>query len=79
MATTPSSGTWAARTRPVKQDSTVSVFTLEPDGTPRHYYSAHPRMSDDIQQRGIDLLTPAWHLLDLTPQGRGEWFAGLDY
>jgi predicted dithiol-disulfide oxidoreductase (DUF899 family) len=36
-------------------------------------------MSDDIDQRGIDLLTPAWHLLDLTPQGRGEWFAGLDY
>jgi predicted dithiol-disulfide oxidoreductase (DUF899 family) len=62
-----------------EQDSTVSVFTLEPDGTPRHYYSAHPRMSDDIDQRGIDLLTPAWHLLDLTPQGRGEWFAGLDY
>jgi predicted dithiol-disulfide oxidoreductase (DUF899 family) len=52
---------------------------LDPDGTPRHFYSAHPRLSDDIQQRGIDLLTPAWHLLDLTPQGRGEWFAGLDY
>ena len=30
------------------QDSTVSVFTLGPDGTPRHFYSGHPRMADDI-------------------------------
>ncbi|HEY5385378.1 MAG TPA: DUF899 family protein, partial [Acidimicrobiales bacterium] len=62
-----------------EQDSTVSVFVLDPDGRPRHVYSCHPRMADDIQQRGIDLLSPVWHVLDLTPQGRGEWFAGLDY
>ncbi|WP_042388234.1 DUF899 family protein [Streptacidiphilus melanogenes] len=61
------------------QDSTVSVFTLDPDGTVRHSYSAHPRMAEDIDQRGIDLLAPVWHLLDLTPQGRGDWFAALDY
>ncbi|OIK24147.1 hypothetical protein VT52_029395 [Streptomyces malaysiense] len=61
------------------QDSTVSVFTRDPDGTVRHFYSAHPRMAEDIDQRGIDLLNPVWHLLDLTPGGRGDWFAGLDY
>jgi predicted dithiol-disulfide oxidoreductase (DUF899 family) len=61
------------------QDSTISVFTLGTDGVTRHFYSAHPAMSADINERGIDLLTPAWHLLDLTPQGRGEWYAGLDY
>ncbi|MGW7817011.1 DUF899 family protein [Streptomyces puniciscabiei] len=61
------------------QDSTVSVFTRDADGTVRHFYSAHPRMSEDIDQRGIDLLSPVWHLLDLTPAGRGDWFAGLDY
>ena len=61
------------------QDSTVSVFTLDADGTPRHFYSAHPRMATDVDQRGIDLLNPIWHLLDLTPQGRGDWFAELDY
>ncbi|HEY7946676.1 MAG TPA: DUF899 family protein [Acidimicrobiales bacterium] len=61
------------------QDSTVSVFTLDPDGSPRHVYTGHPRMSDDIDQRGIDLLSPVWHLLDLTPQGRGDWYAQLDY
>jgi len=61
------------------QDSTVSVFTLDSDGSPRHRYTAHPRMSGAIDQRGIDLLSPIWHVLDLTPQGRGDWYAGLDY
>jgi predicted dithiol-disulfide oxidoreductase (DUF899 family) len=61
------------------QDSTVSVFTLDPDGTPRHFYSAHPRMAADVGERGIDLLNPIWHLLDLTPQGRGDWYAELAY
>jgi predicted dithiol-disulfide oxidoreductase (DUF899 family) len=36
-------------------------------------------MADDIDQRGIDLLAPVWHLLDLTPQGRGDWHPSLDY
>jgi predicted dithiol-disulfide oxidoreductase (DUF899 family) len=62
-----------------RQDSTVSVFTLDADCTPRHSYTTHPAMSDDINQRGIDLLAPVWHLLDLTPQGRGDWYAGLEY
>jgi predicted dithiol-disulfide oxidoreductase (DUF899 family) len=61
------------------QDSTVSVFVLDSEGRPRHFYSCHPHMADDIAQRGIDLLSPVWHVLDLTPQGRGEWFADLDY
>ncbi|GGN65381.1 hypothetical protein GCM10011579_035750 [Streptomyces albiflavescens] len=62
-----------------EQDSTLSVFTRDGDGTVRHFYSAHPRMADDIDQRGIDLLAPVWHLLDLTPQGRGDWYPNLDY
>ncbi|WP_326606687.1 DUF899 family protein [Streptomyces sp. NBC_01800] len=61
------------------QDSTVSVFTRDSDGSVRHFYSAHPRMSDDIDQRGIDLLSPVWHILDLTRQGRDNWFADLSY
>jgi predicted dithiol-disulfide oxidoreductase (DUF899 family) len=62
-----------------EQDSAVSVFTLDPDASPRHFYTAHPRMADDIDQRGIDLLSPVWHILDLTPQGRDDWYAQLDY
>ncbi|MFJ7949192.1 DUF899 family protein [Streptomyces sp. NPDC096354] len=61
------------------QDSTVSVFTRDDDGSVRHFYSAHPRMSDDIDQRGIDLLSPVWHILDLTRRGRDDWFAELSY
>jgi predicted dithiol-disulfide oxidoreductase (DUF899 family) len=61
------------------QDATVSVFTLDSNGSPRHFYTTHPSMADDIDQRGIDLLAPVWHLLDLTPKGRGDWYAQLDY
>ncbi|MDF6043293.1 DUF899 domain-containing protein [Streptomyces sp. JH14] len=61
------------------QDSTVSVFTRDDDGSVRHFYSAHPRMDDGIDQRGIDLLSPVWHILDLTPRGRGDWFPALGY
>jgi len=62
-----------------EQDSTISVFIRDPDGTLRHFYTAHPRMAPDIQERGIDLLAPIWHFMDLTPQGRGNWYASLSY
>src|SRR5205823_966917 len=55
------------------QDSTVSVFTRDDRGTLRHAYSTQPRMANDIDQRGIVLLCPVWHLMDLTPQGRDDW------
>jgi predicted dithiol-disulfide oxidoreductase (DUF899 family) len=61
------------------QDSTVSVFTRDDEGAVHHAYSVHPRMSEDVDQRGIDLLTPVWHILDLTRRGRGDWFPSLDY
>jgi predicted dithiol-disulfide oxidoreductase (DUF899 family) len=62
-----------------EQDSTVSVFTRDADGTVRHQYTAHPRMGGGIQERGIDLLSPVWHVLDITPTGRREWYPDLDY
>jgi len=61
------------------QDSTISVFTRGADGAVRHFYTAHPWMAPDIRERGIDLLAPIWHFLDLTPQGRGSWYASLNY
>jgi len=61
------------------QDSTVSVFTRDSDGTLRHFYSVHPRMAPDIKERGIDGLNPIWNVMDLTPQGRGSWYASLEY
>src|SRR5437867_2652498 len=61
------------------QDSTISVFTREDDGTLRHFYSGHPWLAEDLKERGIDELNPTWNVLDLTPQGRGEFYASLDY
>lgn len=61
------------------QDSTISVFTRDSQGTVHHFYSAHPWMSPEIQERGIDLMSPIWHVLDVTPQGRGDWYAKLEY
>jgi predicted dithiol-disulfide oxidoreductase (DUF899 family) len=59
------------------QTEWVSVFALAPDGTVRHVYSKGARMSDDRRERGIDLLSPVWHLLDLTQAGRGDWYPSL--
>ncbi|HSO93665.1 MAG TPA: DUF899 family protein [Candidatus Dormibacteraeota bacterium] len=61
------------------QDSTISVFTRDKDGTVRHFYTARPSMSEGISERGIDLLSPVWNILDLTPGGRGEWYPEVTY
>lgn len=61
------------------QTEWVSVFTLGNDGTVRHLYSKGAQMADDRRERGIDLLSPVWHLLDLTPGGRGDWYPSLRY
>jgi predicted dithiol-disulfide oxidoreductase (DUF899 family) len=49
------------------------------DGTLRHFYSGHPWLAEDVKERGIDELNPIWNVMDLTPQGRGKWYASLDY
>lgn len=61
------------------QDSMISVFTRDSDGTVRHFYSGHPWLAEDIKERGIDELSPIWNVLDLTPQGRGKFYTSLDY
>jgi predicted dithiol-disulfide oxidoreductase (DUF899 family) len=61
------------------QDATISVFTRDAGGTVRHRYTTRPRMADDVDQRGIDLLCATWNILDLTPDGRDDWYAELEY
>jgi predicted dithiol-disulfide oxidoreductase (DUF899 family) len=61
------------------QDSTISVFTKESDGTLRHFYSGHPWLDPEVKERGIDEMSPIWNVLDLTPQGRGKFYTSLDY
>jgi predicted dithiol-disulfide oxidoreductase (DUF899 family) len=61
------------------QDSTISVFTQDSNGTIRHSYTGHPSLALDIEERGIDELTPIWNVMDLTRQGRGDFYAKLEY
>jgi len=61
------------------QDSAISVFTRDSDGTIRHSYTGHPWLALDIKERGIDELTPIWNVMDLTRQGRGTFYASLEY
>ena len=56
----------------------VSVFARAADGSMRHFYSGCAIMRDG-EYRGLDLLTPLWNFLDLTPGGRGQWMPKLKY
>jgi predicted dithiol-disulfide oxidoreductase (DUF899 family) len=61
------------------QTEWISVFIRDADGTIHHIYSTGAQLADDRRERGIDLLSPVWHLLDLTPGGRGDWYPSLSY
>jgi predicted dithiol-disulfide oxidoreductase (DUF899 family) len=38
-----------------------------------HFYASQAMMTPD-RNRGIDLYTPVWNLLDLLPEGRQDWY-----
>jgi predicted dithiol-disulfide oxidoreductase (DUF899 family) len=59
-------------------DPGISVFTRAADGTIRHRYTIGADLAAG-SGRGIDLLSPVWNLLDLTPAGRGDWYPGHHY
>jgi predicted dithiol-disulfide oxidoreductase (DUF899 family) len=56
----------------------ISVFVRSPDGSVKHFYSGSALMREKVN-RGIDLLSPVWNIFDLTPEGRGDWNAKLEY
>jgi predicted dithiol-disulfide oxidoreductase (DUF899 family) len=59
-----------ARARGAERDS---------DGALRHLNSGHRCLADGMKERIIDELNPIWNVMDLAPQGRGKWYASLDY
>ena len=59
------------------QSPFLSVYELV-DGRPHLSYSGGAHIVDE-HWRGVDLLSPVWHIQDLTRQGRGEWFPSLEY
>ena len=56
----------------------VTVFARDGGGQLRHAYSGTAVFGAD-GFRGLDLLMPFWHLLDLTPEGRGEFWPKFTY
>jgi predicted dithiol-disulfide oxidoreductase (DUF899 family) len=61
------------------QGDGISVFTRAKDGKLHHFYTTRAGMSPEIKNRGLDLLNPIWNFLDLTPKGRGDFNAKLEY
>lgn len=59
------------------QSPYLSVWELVA-GAPRMSYSGGAHIVDE-HWRGVDLLSPVWHIQDLTRQGRGDWFPSLEY
>jgi predicted dithiol-disulfide oxidoreductase (DUF899 family) len=56
----------------------VSVFTRRADGTLVHFYSQSAWYGGQ-EFRGMDLLSPVWNFLDLTPDGRGDFMPSRRY
>ena len=53
----------------------VSVLRRADDGRLLHFYTGCAMLGDG-HSRGMDLLSPFWSFLDLTPEGRGDFFPG---
>jgi predicted dithiol-disulfide oxidoreductase (DUF899 family) len=57
----------------------MNVFTKSADGI-RHFYASEavfaPESGHDPCH--LDLMWPLWNVLDLTPEGRGDWYPGLN-
>ena len=57
------------------QDSTVSVFDRDGALGPPHVHGAPDRPTTSAS--AASTLCATWHLLDLTPHGRGDWYSQL--
>jgi predicted dithiol-disulfide oxidoreductase (DUF899 family) len=55
----------------------ASVFVRD-GASVRHFYTLPANFLDDTQ-RGMDLLSPVWNVLDLLPGGRGDWYPDNSY
>lgn len=56
----------------------ASVFRRRDDGTLVHTYSVSASPKAGLY-RGMDLLSPFWNFLDLTPEGRGDFMPKRQY
>lgn len=58
----------------------ANIF-IRRDGEIRHFYNAEQLYVDrpGKHPRHVDRIWPIWNILDLTPEGRGDWFPRLNY
>ncbi len=61
------------------QSPGMSVFVRGDDGRVRHFYSGSADLETGGPFRGMDLLSPFWNFLDLTPEGRGDFLPKRSY
>ncbi|MBV8726847.1 MAG: DUF899 family protein [Candidatus Eremiobacteraeota bacterium] len=54
------------------QNPIMTIYRRDAEGLSL-WYRASAEMPDE-RERGIDLLSPVWNLLDLLPEGRGDWY-----
>jgi predicted dithiol-disulfide oxidoreductase (DUF899 family) len=66
-----------AELRDGAQRPMASVFVKDGQRV-RHFYTLPANFLDGAE-RGIDLLSPVWNVLDLLPGGRGDWYAENSY
>lgn len=56
-----------------------NVFVKRDDGVHHFWASEMFFAPTEWHPRHVDLLMPLWHYLDLTPEGRGDFFPSLSY
>ena len=59
----------------------LNVFHSNPEGI-RHFWGtemAHGPEDPGQHHRGLDMVNPIFNLLDMTPEGRGDFTTSLDY
>jgi predicted dithiol-disulfide oxidoreductase (DUF899 family) len=70
-----------AETESGAQNPLLHVFTKK-DGQVRHFWSSELLFSPPApgqDPRHVDLVWPLWHVLDVTPEGRGDFHPRLAY
>ncbi len=69
-----------AETTDGSQIPAANIFVRH-DGEIRHFYNAEQLYVDrpGRHPRHVDRIWPIWNILDLTPEGRGDWFPQLKY
>jgi predicted dithiol-disulfide oxidoreductase (DUF899 family) len=66
------------------QNPLMNVF-VKRDGKIHHFWASESLFVDFSQEgkgldaRHVDLFWPLWHLLDVTPEGRGQFYPKLEY